>query len=119
MNTITLDPLLVSLIAGVSIPLIVAFGTKVHASASVKAAVTVVLSAVVGTLNAIVNQHGTFDWKAAGTSTLITIVSGMSSYTGFWKPVVNINDHAAPGVGIGPKVALDAPLTAPPADLIP
>ena len=103
MNTITIDPLLVSLIAGAVIPVLVALATKYNASSGLKSIVAVVASVAVGVLNEIVNQQGTFDWKTTATSALVTLVTAFSTYNGFWKPVAHVNDRALPNVGVGPR----------------
>jgi hypothetical protein len=112
MNNVTLDPTLVALIAGTVLPLLVAFVTKAGASSGLKAGVTIVASALIGTLNGIVNNGGTFDWKVALTSTLITIVTGFTTYNGLWKPVAGVNQKFAPNFGLG---AVTPAVEAPPA----
>lgn len=98
---ITLDPLLVTLIAGAVIPVIVAFTTKAGASSGLKAIVNIVLSTVVGTLTQIVNNGGTFELKGTVVATLITLVTSLTAYNGLWKPVTGLNTKTLPNVGLG------------------
>ncbi|CAB5220371.1 hypothetical protein UFOVP238_37 [uncultured Caudovirales phage] len=110
MNTsVTIDPLLISLIAGAIIPVIVAFSTKLKSSAGVKSVVGIALSVVAGTLTQITNSNGTFDLKQTAVASLITLVTSLTAYNGFWKPVVAVNSKALPSIGIGATQPSAAP----------
>lgn len=89
--------LLLTLIAPVAVALI----TKAHASSRLKAAVLLVLTALVTWLSkergddgsAVITAHMAFEWA-------ITTAVALASYLGFWKPVAQVNDRALPNLGI-------------------
>lgn len=100
-ESITVDPVLLSLIGGAVIPLLVAFATKYNASSGTKAAVAALASVLAGVLTEIVSDGGVFSFQGAATSAAIALVASFSTYTGFWKPVVDVNHRAAPDHGLG------------------
>lgn len=86
-TVITLDPFVVSVLAGTIIPVITGVVTKLEAASGVKAIVALVLSAVVGILTPIVNQGGTFDWKIALLSFAAAFATNLTTYLGMWKAI--------------------------------
>lgn len=100
-DVITLNPLLLSLLAGAIIPLLVGLATKLSASDGVKAILAIALSALSGAAIAVNNAGGSFHWKEVATAAAITFISGVASYKGVWKPVTDINSKALPEKGLG------------------
>jgi hypothetical protein len=87
-TTITLDPVLVSVIAGTIIPLATGIITKLKSASGVKATVALVLSAIVGVVNELVVQSGgTFDVRQAVLLAGTTFVANVAAYNGMWKPI--------------------------------
>lgn len=99
---LTINPNWLTLILTIMIPVATALVTKASASTRTKAAVTIVLAAVVTLIGksrmdngpAIISAQAAYDW-------LISTVVAVGSYLGAWKPLVDVNAKAAPGVGIG------------------
>lgn len=103
-STITVDPLLWSLLVGAVIPVVVAFATKLSASGGVKALIAVVLSTAAGVVITINQQVGnSFSWKMLAFTGATALITAISTYLGVWKPAVAINNVTAPTFGIGPK----------------
>ena len=100
---ITIQSSVLSLILTFLIPVAVALVTKVHLASKWKAAITMILSAVVVLLHrstvdngsAILSAKVAFDWA-------VTTSVAVASYVGFWQQV-NVNQAMAPTVGVGPK----------------
>ena len=86
-TVVTLDPFIVSVLAGTIIPVITGVVTKLEAASGVKAIVALVLSALVGILTPIVNQGGTFDWKVVLLSFAAAFVTNLATYLGMWKAI--------------------------------
>lgn len=84
------------------IPVAVALVTKANASARVKAVVSMILAAAVTLLTEARLDDGSallsFDTVQTWALNLSVAVA---TYLGFWRPVVDVNDKAAPEVGIG------------------
>lgn len=98
---ITLDPFLLSALIGIVIPLVVALVTKLSLDSRIKAILSIILSAIGGTLVQVNNNGGTFDWKQALVATAVTAGTAIVSYVGAWKPVLDPNAVLAPNRGIG------------------
>lgn len=92
----------VALILTLLIPVAVALITKRVAATWIKQVATIVLSGAVTLLTnsqlpdgtAVLGLQTMFDWTV---TTAIAVVS----YLGFWSSTVQVNERAAPGVGIG------------------
>ncbi len=101
---ITISSNATALLLTLLIPVAVAAITKARLAAKWKSILTMVLSAAVVLIRrsqidggaAIISAQVAFDWT-------ITTAVAIASYTGFWKPVIDVNSTVAPTVGIGPS----------------
>lgn len=101
---VSIDPILLTMLAGTVIPLVTALVTKSSLGSEYKAIISLVLSAIAGTAIQINNTTaGTFEWREALAATATTAAFSIAAYVGIWKPVTNVNSNMAPGFGLGTK----------------
>jgi len=96
-----LNPLLVTLITSLFIPIVVGIVVKANASTAIKNVVMIVTTGVVTLINANVTDTGS---AVLSTETLtywaISIVATIAAYLGLYKPV-EANDKLLPNFGVG------------------
>jgi hypothetical protein len=101
-TTITLTPIVVTLLTGTLIPILVGLVTRSGASPGLKQAITIVLAGAA----ALIVQSTLADGSAVfSLETLILAAANwlvaIATYAGFFRSL-NINDHLAPTRGLGP-----------------
>lgn len=93
----------VSLLLTLLIPIAVAIITKVHLAPKYKAVLTMILSALVVLIHRSQIDNGSaIITTAVAYDVVVTTAVAIASYLGFWQQL-NINQVAAPNVGIGPS----------------
>ena len=97
---ITLDPLLMTFVAGALIPVITALTTKINATDTFRVLISLFLSTLSGALIQVNNSGGTFYLKQTLVAASVTFATAVVSYQGWWKPVVSVNQKALPNVGL-------------------
>lgn len=108
---ITIQPDALTLILTLVAPVVVALVTKSHASARLKSAVLLVLTAAVTLLEGARTANGSAVLSTAmATQWAMNTAVSLASYLGLWKPVLGINDVAAPKVGISDRKDPDVDL---------
>jgi hypothetical protein len=97
------DATLISLLAGVLIPLLVGLLTKLEAPSGVKAVMNAALSALSGALATIAPDGSGFSWKPFLVFWATTWVVSIATYAGLWKPtgVAPAVQRSTGSVGIG------------------
>ena len=114
----TLDPIVLSTITGVLLPLLVGLVTKAAAPPKVKAIVNIVASAVAALLLNAANADGYAVVSAQALAAFLQqTVIAVAAYLGIWKPL-DTNAHLMPEIGVGRvpvEAAPPAPAPAPPA----
>jgi len=101
-QTLRFSANVVTLVLTLLIPVAVAVVTKASLPPRWKAVLTMVLTAIVSliTMNKLDNGAAVMSMQTAyqwAVSTVIAVVS----YLGFWQPVTQVNDRAAPHIGFG------------------
>lgn len=100
-SAVTLTPLAVQFLVSLVIPVGTGLATRSNASASVKQAVTVILSGISGV---IVTATTTSGVAIISVETFVVAAIGwaiaIASYNGVYEPH-HLNEHTAPNVGIG------------------
>lgn len=87
-SALSLPPYVVALILGTLIPLVNGVVTKLTTSSTVKAIVTLVLSAIAGIVNVSLVDGGgaVVSWSTLNAAA-ITFIVAIATYTGVWKPM--------------------------------
>jgi len=100
MITVASDKL--DLILKLIVPVVVAVVTKAAAPARLKAAVTIVLAAVVAllTANRVDTGQAVMSFATVQAWAVDTMVA-VFAYLGLWKPIVDVNARMFPGKGLG------------------
>lgn len=88
-NTITVDPLIVSVIVGAVIPVITGVVTKLNSTTGVKAITAAVLASAGGVLTQLFvdNPDNSFVLKEAVVLAALVFVTNLGTYLGIYKPV--------------------------------
>ena len=104
-TTVILDPVVMSAVVGVVIPILTGVITKLRASTGTKAIVAIFLSVIAGALSEIVAGGGTFDPRTMALATASAFVANVASYLGVWQPIGSTRDvplaRATAEYGIG------------------
>lgn len=102
---INVDSATFNMVVGLLLPIVTAVLVKLHASDSVKATVTLVLSGVAAAAQSVyIDGLGAVFTKSTLLAFLGTFITAVGAYKGLWKqtPLLgNINARLAPSKGIG------------------
>lgn len=77
---------IVAVMVGTVIPILTALVTRSTASSSVKALVSLGLSAVASFGTEFINNHDHFYWQGALLTTVVVFITSVGTYMGLWKP---------------------------------
>lgn len=105
MLALTLNPITVSYVVGVFLPILVGLATTQQLHPKWKALILVVLSAIAAAINISINDSGEAVLSQATLDTFIqTLVAGVAAYFGVWKPF-NFTS-STPSGKLGPNVGI-------------
>lgn len=100
-DLITLDALVVTVLASTVIPIVTGLAVKAEAAKGWFSFVSLALSAVVGTLTQIVADGGTFHVGTAVLLTVTAFTTQLTAYLGVWKPATGSTPGAGATSGFG------------------
>lgn len=84
---VSIDAIGLATLAGIVTPILVGLITKLGASSTTKAIVTIVLTVALAVVNEIVNSGGSFAVYSMAVYAAWQFVVHMATYLGIWKPV--------------------------------
>lgn len=98
---ITIDAVFVTAIVGVLIPIFVGLVTKLKASSSIKAVISIVLSAVQSLIvSSMIDGGGAIISKNTFILWVLSLIVSVASYVGIYKPT-GISEKLLPNAGLG------------------
>ena len=98
-STVSLDPMVVAVLAGTVTPLLTGLITKFQAGSGIKVLVSLVLIAI-ATVVSYIQTNTTFEVKTVILLFATTLVMHVATYYGVWKPT-GVSTKLAPDFGIG------------------
>lgn len=106
-TSLQLDPLFLSFVGGVVIPMIVALVTKARAASWVKVVVNALLAAAAGGVATAVAADGKVVWEVWAMNMGVAWVTSLAAYLGVHAKLGTTQAiaEATAGVGVGPEVA--------------
>lgn len=106
-HTIVVSVTYLAPLAGVFIPLLTGLITQKLASGALKSICTAVLTVIAGVVATAMSHDGQIPLESSVMNVLISFVTAISTYYGFWKPstIADKVQNIAPTVGIGTGAA--------------
>lgn len=96
-SVIALPELWVPVVAAF-IPILTALAVKAENGTAVRAAIAIAASAILAVVEQVTADDASVEALIATFA--IVVITQVAFYASVWKPLVNVNDRVAPGVGV-------------------